>query len=59
MLVVELSAGQMVQDVHLALQGSRPVHFLGRTGGNLVSPEEAAAKVADVLEGRSVEVRHA
>jgi 2-oxoglutarate ferredoxin oxidoreductase subunit alpha len=58
-LVVELSAGQMVQDVHLALQGSRPVHFLGRTGGNLVSPEEAAAKVADVLEGRSVEVRHA
>ncbi len=58
-LVVELSAGQMLQDVQLAVHGSRPVHFHGRTGGNLVTPEEAASKVREVLDGRSEEVRHA
>lgn len=58
-LVVELSAGQMLHDVRMAVGGSTPVHFHGRTGGNLVSPEEAAAKVREVLEGRSKEVRNA
>jgi 2-oxoglutarate/2-oxoacid ferredoxin oxidoreductase subunit alpha len=57
-LVVELSAGQMLQDVQLAVAGRQPVHFHGRTGGNLVTPEEAAGKIRDVLEGRSEEVRH-
>ena len=58
-LVVELSAGQMVQDVQLAVAGAKPIHFHGRTGGNLVSPDEAAAKVREVLDGRSQEVRDA
>ena len=55
-LVLELSEGQMVEDVRLALGRSRPIHFHGRTGGNLISPEEAAARMIDVLEGRSREV---
>ena len=32
-LAVEMSMGQMVQDVRLAVNGARPVHFVGTTGG--------------------------
>jgi 2-oxoisovalerate ferredoxin oxidoreductase alpha subunit len=39
-LVVELSNGQMVEDVRLALNGRVPVEFYGRTGGNVPSVEE-------------------
>jgi len=39
-LVVELSNGQMVEDVRLALEGKVPVEFYGRTGGNVPSVEE-------------------
>ncbi len=58
-LVVELSCGQMIEDVQLALEGSRPVHFYGRQGGMLASPEEVAQKAKEVLAGTSQEVRHA
>jgi pyruvate/2-oxoacid:ferredoxin oxidoreductase alpha subunit len=44
-LVVELSNGQMVEDVRLALQGKVPVDFYGRTGGNVPSVEEILAEV--------------
>ena len=40
LLVVELSAGQMVEDVRLAIEGSAPVSFIGRTGGMVPSPGE-------------------
>jgi len=39
-LVVELSAGQMIQDVRLAVEGRCPIDFLGRTGGNIIAPLE-------------------
>ncbi len=39
-MVVEMSTGQMVEDVRLALNGARPVEFLGRVGGNVPSHEE-------------------
>lgn len=39
-LVVEMSAGQMVEDVQLAVQGRLPVHFYGRTGGAVPLPDE-------------------
>ena len=57
-LVVELSAGQMIEDVELALARSRPIHFLNRMGGILVSPDEVVAKVAAILDGTSEEVSH-
>jgi 2-oxoglutarate ferredoxin oxidoreductase subunit alpha len=57
-LVVELSAGQMIEDVQLALARSRPVHFLNRMGGMLVSPDEVVAKAKAILDGRSAEVFH-
>lgn len=39
-VVVEMSNGQMIDDVKLALNGSRPVEFLNRMGGNVPSHEE-------------------
>jgi 2-oxoglutarate ferredoxin oxidoreductase subunit alpha len=57
-LVVELSSGQMIEDVELAVARSRPIHFLNRMGGILVSPDEVVAKVNAILEGNSEEVRH-
>ncbi|MGB6827420.1 MAG: hypothetical protein WBE41_05230 [Terracidiphilus sp.] len=44
-IVVEMSNGQMVDDVRLALNGSCPVEFLGRMGGNVPSHEEIFAFV--------------
>src|SRR5438093_6523132 len=39
-LVVELSNGQMVEDVRLAVNGEVPVKFYGRVGGNVPSVAE-------------------
>jgi 2-oxoisovalerate ferredoxin oxidoreductase alpha subunit len=44
-LVVELSNGQMVEDVRLALNGKVPVEFYGRAGGNVPSVEEVFAQL--------------
>ena len=44
-LVVELSAGQMVEDVRLAIEGAVPVLFHGRTGGMVPSPDEVVAEM--------------
>ena len=44
-LVVELSAGQMVEDVRLAVEGRCPVAFHGRTGGMVPSPDEVVEQV--------------
>ena len=39
-LSVEMSAGQMVEDVRLAVSGKVPVEFYGRMGGIVPSPGE-------------------
>jgi pyruvate/2-oxoacid:ferredoxin oxidoreductase alpha subunit len=44
-VVVEMSNGQMVEDVRLALNGSRPVEFYSRVGGNVPSHAEVLAVV--------------
>lgn len=43
---VELSMGQMVEDVKLAVDGRKPVAFYGKVGGTVMTPEDivAAAK---------------
>jgi pyruvate/2-oxoacid:ferredoxin oxidoreductase alpha subunit len=38
-VVVEMSNGQLVEDVRLAVNGARPVEFLNRMGGNVPSHE--------------------
>jgi 2-oxoisovalerate ferredoxin oxidoreductase alpha subunit len=45
-LVVELSNGQMLEDVRLALNGKVPVDFYGRVGGNVPSVEEIQGQLA-------------
>ena len=44
-IVVELSNGQMVEDVRLSLNGKVPVEFYGRVGGNVPSVEEVHAEL--------------
>jgi pyruvate/2-oxoacid:ferredoxin oxidoreductase alpha subunit len=54
-LVSELSTGQMVEDVRLAVNGRCPVHFHGRWGGAVPSVEELkqAIQSAYPAEGRA------
>ncbi len=49
-LVVELNAGQMVEDVRLAIHDRLPVEHFGRMGGIIPSPEE----VVDALEEKII-----
>jgi pyruvate/2-oxoacid:ferredoxin oxidoreductase alpha subunit len=44
-MVVELSNGQMVEDVRLTLNGRVPVDFYSRVGGNVPSVEEVHAEL--------------
>jgi len=44
-LVVELSAGQMIEDVRLAVHDRVPVSFFGRMGGVVPLPEDILAEV--------------
>jgi len=39
-LVVEMSAGQLIEDVRLAVEGRAPIFFHGRTGGMVPTPGE-------------------
>jgi pyruvate/2-oxoacid:ferredoxin oxidoreductase alpha subunit len=47
-LTVEMSVGQMVEDVRLAVEGRVPVEFYGRCGGNAPSAEEVLEHVLKV-----------
>ncbi len=49
-LCVELNAGQMIEDVRLAVHDSLPVEHFGRLGGIIPSPEE----VVDALEQKLI-----
>jgi 2-oxoglutarate ferredoxin oxidoreductase subunit alpha len=44
-LVVELSCGQMVEDVKLAVAGKAPVVFYGRSGGGVPTVEEVFEQI--------------
>jgi 2-oxoglutarate ferredoxin oxidoreductase subunit alpha len=48
LLVVELSLGQMVEDVRLAVEGRRSVQFLGRSGGVVMTPAEVLGRIRAV-----------
>ncbi|UCF78918.1 MAG: 3-methyl-2-oxobutanoate dehydrogenase subunit VorB [Candidatus Eiseniibacteriota bacterium] len=45
--VVELSTGQMVDDVRLAVEGKRPVHLYTRYGGAVPTTEELLKKIQE------------
>ncbi len=44
-LTVEMSTGQMVEDVEKVVAGRKPVEFFGRTGGVVPTPEELKDKL--------------
>lgn len=46
---LELNAGQMVEDVRLAVNGRKPVHFYGRTGGMIPSQLEVLNKIREIV----------
>jgi len=50
-LVLELSNGQFYDDIRLYTDCRRPVHFLSRGGGNLISVEEAVAEARKITDG--------
>ncbi|MBI3667190.1 MAG: 3-methyl-2-oxobutanoate dehydrogenase subunit VorB [Acidobacteria bacterium] len=52
-LVVEMSTGQLVEDVRLAVEGRRPVEFYSRTGGNVPSAEETLDFVQETADRHS------
>lgn len=47
LLVVEMNAGQMVEDVRRIVEGRVPVRFYGRTGGVMPMPEEIAEAIRE------------
>jgi 2-oxoglutarate ferredoxin oxidoreductase subunit alpha len=49
MLAVEMSAGQLVQDVEKVAQGRIPVHHFGRMGGVVHSPEDVYQALKEKL----------
>lgn len=51
-LVIEMSAGQMLEDVRLAVEGRSPIHFTNRLGGMVPTPEEVLVKIKEIFEGR-------
>lgn len=51
LISVEMSTGQMIDDVKIANNGRLPVHFYGRTGGMIPTPDAVIAKAKEVLGG--------
>ena len=49
-LCVEMSMGQMVEDVKLALECKKNVEFFGRTGGIIPKPAEILAKIVEMTQ---------
>lgn len=51
LLSVEMSMGQMIEDVRLAVNGKLPVDFYGRSGGMIPTPDAIVNKVKEMIGG--------
>ena len=49
-LCVEMSMGQMIDDVRLAVNGERPVEFYGRTGGMVPTVKELVDRIMGMAQ---------
>jgi len=49
-LTVEMSSGQMVEDVRLTIEGRKPVYFVGRMGGMIPTVKDIMSKVKEIKE---------
>ncbi|SCG83997.1 2-oxoglutarate ferredoxin oxidoreductase subunit alpha [Proteiniborus sp. DW1] len=50
-LTVEMSTGQMVDDVKIAVNGRKPVYFYGRTGGMVPTPNAIVDEIKKIVGG--------
>ena len=51
-LVTELSTGQMLEDVERITRCQKPVHFYGRTGGNIPTTDEIYDEIVKIMKGK-------
>lgn len=54
-LVFEMNMGQMVEDVKLSLEGRSNVHFYGRPGGTISTPDEIAKTINTLYHRQNLE----
>ena len=50
---VELSMGQMIEDVELAIRCKKPVVLCNRAGGMIPTPEQVLAKIEEIAGGNN------
>ncbi|MDD4311249.1 MAG: 3-methyl-2-oxobutanoate dehydrogenase subunit VorB [Eubacteriales bacterium] len=53
-LSVELSMGQMIQDIELAIRCRRPVSLVSRVGGMIPTPEQVLLAIERVARGEAI-----
>ncbi|HSV93315.1 MAG TPA: transketolase C-terminal domain-containing protein, partial [Desulfobacterales bacterium] len=46
---IEMSMGQLVEDVELSVLGARPVHWYGKCGGEVPTPEEVMEETLKLI----------
>jgi len=46
---IEMSMGQLVEDVELSVKGAKPVHWYGKCGGEVPTPEEVMDEVQKLI----------
>jgi len=51
-LTVEMSMGQMIEDVRLSIKDIKPVHFYGRTGGMVPLPGDLLNEIIKIRGGK-------
>ncbi len=51
-LCVEMSSGQMIEDIRLFTRDKKPIHFFGRQGGIVPSPEEVVEATKKHLKSK-------
>ncbi|MDD3400538.1 MAG: 3-methyl-2-oxobutanoate dehydrogenase subunit VorB [Eubacteriales bacterium] len=51
-VTVEMSMGQMVDDVKIAVNGIKPVEFFGTGGGTIPTPQQIVQKIVTVVGGK-------
>jgi 2-oxoglutarate ferredoxin oxidoreductase subunit alpha len=52
-LVVEMNAGQMLEDVKLGVEGRTPISFYGRMGGMVPLPDEVLDEIMKIHAGKA------
>jgi 2-oxoglutarate ferredoxin oxidoreductase subunit alpha len=54
-LVFEMNTGQMIEDVRLSLEGRSNIHFYGRPGGIISTPDEISKEISSIYYRQHLE----